>query len=515
MSILTYVSDGVGQAISRAREAYSDPAEAHLQRSNQERNSIYGKYWQYYNNEAFEELAQWQEYLNDKELYQYTRLLFNPVRRLVDFYAGRVYPGRLTVDAQRLPQGVPLAIPLADDTDPALAAAIGQTWQWANWQDGMRLYVRYGASAGNVGVEVVDDPSRGKIGYDVIWPSLIKDMTQDAYGNVKQYVMEYETLDEQGEPYLFRKEVDEISIRYFKDDEPFDAYGDGAVVFNTYGFVPFVWAKHKNLGGDNGATCFSGSVVKIDEVNGAASHLLDLIHKHADPAFVLWMSGQLAPAFKQPVDGEADENAFDPRLDSVVLKGEKDGKLDKLVGNLEVIEKAMPLLERLLDEIEADHPELSLYKELRAMSNVTGPGARAMIGDSIAPYDEACSNYDTQSQKLFQMGVAIGGHRANRGDGAWAFMTAQRAKFLPFSLDSYRNDELNVEIKPRQLLEMSEEELLALDNSRINTANNASGLLPIQDRIAMVKKGATPAELATMASKVAQEVGQTPDPFGQ
>lgn len=467
-------------AVNTFREVYSDPRFARGDNLNQTRRNVYDKYWQYYSSEAFENLNEWQSYFSDKGMYRYTRLLFNPMRRLVDFYAGRVFPGRLTLDGDKLPYGSTLAIPLADDVEPDLKAAIGQIWSWSNWQNGMRLMVRYAAVTGNCLVEIVDEIEKGKVRLDVIWAGNVKDIQLDAVGNVQMYELAYNTLDETGKVYLFGKKVTRDKIEYFKDGVEFDYYGDGAVQQNPYGFCAAAWVKHVDLGGDFGAGALRGSFIKMDEINSLATHCLDQIHKQIDPPFILWTSGIITDAFASASDAEKED--YDSRIDSIVLKGSPDGSKDVLVGNL-VLSDALPYLDKLISEVERDHPEITFYQQLREMSQVTGPGARALLGDAESLFDEATSNYDSASIKLFQMSVAIGGFRQSQNVGGWQKKTTQQAKFAKFDLTSYERDELEIDITPRSLLAWSEQDDLDIATQRFDVANKADGLLPLDERI--------------------------------
>lgn len=502
--------NAIGAGITAAREVYANPTTSKLAASNDARRSMYEKNWQYYTNQAFEDLTVWKSYIKEAGLYQYTRLVYNPFRRLVDFYAGGVYPGRLSLDGKAFPNNVRLAIPFADDVDEKMRAAIAQLWQWSNWHNGMKLMTRYGAVCGDCLVEVVDDTEAGKVRFDVIWAGLLVPdyLVLDAVGNVKRYAYEYWTEDEDGKEYKFRKEVDADEIRYFKDDKPFDLYDEGSAIPNPYGFAPAVWVKHTDLGGDFGAGVFRGDYVKLDELNSAATHALDLIHKLIDPPIVLWSKSRITPAFKtksnavtDPVDpsrsyipnngsgeefaggsGRTSKTVFDVRTDSMILKGAEGGKTEPLVGKLNLSE-ALPYMASLIEEIEKDHPELTFYQKLREMQQVTGPGARALFGDADKIFDEAAANYDSASARVFAMGVAIGGFRRAEGAEGWAQNTVQQAKFDGFGLESYQRDELHIDIMPRSLIVETESDALSIQQQRFANANQAAGLLPLEERL--------------------------------
>jgi len=475
----------------------------------------YALYWSWYRNEAFEDLAttaaQWARYKSQYRLYKQTRILYNPVRRLVDFYAAQVYPGVLAIDGSRLPDGVPLAIPLAEDTPEALKHAIGQWWQWANWQAGKSVLVRYGGCSGDVLVELLDELDRGKITRNIVWPGLVRDDLQlDATGNVLFYAMEYRALAPDGTPYVYTKEVSKESIRTLRNHELFSYDGTPPEIENPYGFVPAVWCKHVDLGGDFGAPAIR-AIGKLDQLNSMAAHIHDQMHKAIANPVVFWSGGSITNIFGARKNRDTEQQKVDIDLpdntdrDSVLmLKGPIGGKVESLLGELNPAE-ALPWIESLLAEIEHDHPELSMYRELRAMSQVTGPAAIRLMGDVSGTVLEAQANYDQQMMKLQQMAVAMGGFRAN--SGAWsatpAQLTRQQKKFLPFDLESYARGELDHEIMPRPLVALTALEQLEYERARLELEADRAGVQTALQagRIAGAAGSANPLTEKTSASQ--------------
>ena len=405
--------------------------------SYQAQTQHYNYLWAWYANSIYEDMAQWQGYKAEYRLYRYIRSMYNPCRRLVDFYAGAVYPGNLRAPGQELPEGFREAIPLGADTDPQLSDAIAQFYQWANWQSGKSLFVRYGACLGDVLVEVTDDVDRGKVGTEVRWPGFITDLDLDSQGNVKGYSLQYDAQDDDGKSYVYKKSVDVEAFRFFKDNEPFDYSGDaqlGSSYENPYGFVPAVWAKHTDLGGDHGAPAMR-NLGKWDTLNESASLIHNYIRKVTQAPIVL-VGGNTMNA----VTAETKEGATRGASDSLgasyadeqfkLLRG-PDGA-NVLTIPLD-IEQAYGEIDRQVAEIEADHPELTMYRQLRAMSQVTGPAATLLMGDVGQLVGEAQAQYDQQSAKLFQMAVAIAGERIKRGDWQGP-LTKQQLRFAPFDL---------------------------------------------------------------------------------
>jgi hypothetical protein len=451
--------------------------------------------WSYYDNSVFDNLAAWANYRANYVLYRNIRSIYNPTRRLVNFYVAQVYPGVLSEDATKLPDGVAIAIPFSDDTDEALKLAIAQFWQWSNWQSNNKLMVRYGGATGSCLVEVVDNVERGKITTAVRWPGLIADraaddgpsLVLDDVGNVKFYALEYEATDEAGDTYTYRKEVGQDSITEYRDDK-ITSQED-----NPYGFVPAVWAKHIDEGwgvdgeGLYGAPAISGSIGKIDELNGLASHAHDHIDSLIDSPGIISSDGgvgrigEQANAIKVTRSTTADEfatvgaNTAMRTLRRLLLKAPKGASWVPLTGNLQP-EQAIPAMDHLLTEIEHDFPELGMYQELRKMSEVTGPGAARMMGDVYSRVLEVSSNYDQQSIKLFQMAAAIGGFRFRENREGWRLKTEAQAKFAPFDLDSYARGDLNMAIMPRPLIPMTEDDTITLTGKRLDNAKKAQGI---------------------------------------
>lgn len=454
--------------------------------------SLLNLYWSYYDNSVFESVNEWANYRANYVLYRNIRSIYNPTRRLVNFYVAQVYPGVLSEDASKLPDGVAIAIPFSEDTDDALKLAVAQFWQWSNWQSNNKLMVRYGGATGSVLVEVVDNVERGKVTTAVRWPGLLADRAKDDgpslvlddVGNVKFYALEYEATDEKGESYTYRKEVSQEFITEWNNEQ---------VTFqepNPYGFVPAVWAKHIDEGwgvdgeGLYGAPAISGSIGKIDELNGIASHTHDHVDMLIDSPGIIASEGKVGKIGEQSSNLKSArsiaQDEFASREGNVALRSLKRLLLHApqgtdwvpMAGALQP-EQVIELMDHLIKEIEHDFPELGMYQELRGMSEVTGPGAARMMGDVYSRVLEVSSNYDTQSIKLFQMAAAIGGFRYRENREGWRNRTEAQAKFAPFDLDSYARGDLNMAIMPRPLIPMTEDDTITLTGKRLDNAAKA------------------------------------------
>lgn len=417
-------------------------------------------------------------------LYAASRPLFNPTKRLVDFYVDSIYPGGLSDDGRPLPDGTPSAVPLADDTPDALRAAIVQMWQWSNWTEQVTVYTLYGAMTGNVLVEVSDDVDRGKVYLTVHWPGDVADLTLDSAGHVKAYTLRYREYDKPRQQYyVYSRQVDGERIRTFRDDRPYDysTTGQGSAWDNPYGFVPAVWVRHRHVGSDYGAPAIFGSESKLDEASSVASMAADAVQKKLNAPAIFWTDGQVTPALSETKMGGAGTSTDEYqtrqqraaalarlRSDFPFLKGPKEGRVDALATALQVGD-AQPLVDWLAGQVSEDQPELLVWKELRQMSQVTGPAAARLVTDAARRLDRAQKMYDRGTIDLAQMAVAMGGMRFAEGQGGWARRTRQRQAFAGFGLDSYEAGQLDFSLLPRPLLSPTTRERLEDGQIRAST----------------------------------------------
>src|SRR5690606_31453097 len=119
--------------------------------------------WGLWDGTAYELLSEWSNYREAHGLVSDIRLFESHVHRVIDFYHTHIYSGELAEDGLHLPGGVPNAVPLAADTPPDLAAAIGQLWRWWGFVDLAPLAVLHSAILGNAIIELYDDVRSMKV----------------------------------------------------------------------------------------------------------------------------------------------------------------------------------------------------------------------------------------------------------------------------------------------------------------------------------------------------------------
>jgi hypothetical protein len=424
----------------------------------------------YYEATALEDAALWQSYRARFHLPRSARLIYSPARRAVDAYPGLVYPGCWTEDGKPLPDGTPHALQFPSDLiekNPQLVMAAIQTLSWGNWQAERMTYVREGGITGTVFVEVVDDMDRRKVYPQIVPIERVADMTIDATGNVKAYEIAYRAIDEDGMAYDYRKTVDAERIVEYRDrrvtrTDP-----------NPYGFAPAACVKHRNTGSIFGAPVIAGVIPKIDELNRLATSVHNYIGKLQRQPVVFWSEAAPKPVTK---GGATDEAGAGADAENIAWLWGKMSNGQR--GYVENMMQAVPIegagerIDKLLDEIKADLPEITMDDVISKLPNASGPIIDRMLPSVRGRVSEAQANYDAGTIKIIQMGVAIAGWRV--ATGAWGprrDLTRHQLRFDGFDLSSFSRGDLDMSILPRPLVPSTEQERLMALQMRRDVAN--------------------------------------------
>jgi hypothetical protein len=411
----------------------ANPGDVEYNQTANDRFSQYRLGWKAYTNDVFASAPGWSAYAESAGLYPKTRPIYNPVTRLVDFYASHIYQGALSMDGANLPDGELLAIPLAKDTPDEIRTALGQLYTWGNLAEKLDLLSVYGASMGDVAIEGVENTAKGRVWPQVVPASHITDYELDDRANVIAYTKEYRYYDRAtSQSHAYKKTVTKEWISEYKDGTLTNQ------TENLYGFAPLVLISHRNLGTLPGAPAVR-SWGKIETLNSLASRLDAGIRvKMQSPTAVIGKS--LTMSAPKTADGK---KANDSEIKMIFIEG--DGTAIPLDGNLD-IPGTMSFVQSLMTEIEHDHPEITMYNKLREMTQVTGPAAEILMGDVKGYVDRARQSYDGGLSRMLRMLITMAGVRANERAGGWQDLSDAQKKFLPFNLDSYERGDLDFEI---------------------------------------------------------------------
>ncbi len=487
-----------------AYRAFLDPQSAQNNQTHSQRVDLYAQAWAYYHNRMFSrrEGTNWSGYLSQRELYQHTRLIYNPVTPVVDFYVDNLWQPRIN----KLNPSLILSV--GDGTGEEIINALAQLDQWTNWQSESTRIKTYAAATGNCLVEIIDDLTRSKITQQTHWAGNVTAIELNYGGDVQSFTLEYNVEDKsKEETYRYKKVVTKETFSYFKDDAPFVPDGKAdAVEDNPYGFCPAVWIKHSDVGSTYGYPACN-SFDKIDELNMLAAHAHDGFHKGIEAPQLISTDGQILPVTGSETNADGTLAAVDPRINWMVLKA-PNSSVSSLSGNMQLGE-GRTLLDDLRASFVNDYPEMSYLQTLREVAAASGVARAIALTPAQNRLDRAAANYDQQLIKLRQMQIAIAGWRMRNG---WNALTDQQRNFTPFDLKSFESGELDFSLKRALLIEQTEDEREDLLSKRLDNAVKATGLLPLEDRIAFL--GFDEEKVKEILSQLAKEDPLVSDAYG-
>ena len=368
---------------------------------------------------------------------------YNPVHRVVEWYAGRVFGDVWTDDGLPLPDGTPSTVPFAEDVDEPVRLAAMQALYWSNWQKLRFPYVRFGAMFGDVFLKPTLDVAARKVYVQVFEPRYVTDLQFNNRGDVIAYRLDYPVEDDNlvRSTYIYGESWTKESFTTYRDGRPTSFDGLPVTQENPFGFVPGVWVNHRSLGGIHGAPAVDGVIPKIQELNA----LVDATHTY------------IGKMHRQPVgissSGKwgADITILNDNKNSVgTFKGPADMTIHRLIDNIGLAD-SLQYIKELMTEIEKDLPETTMDERLAAMQQVTGPGATRILGDTAYRLYEAEGNYDSGLIDASQMCISIGAYAVKSGLWGRSLNEAQR-KFAAFDLTSYDRGQLAMNFLMRPLV---------------------------------------------------------------
>ncbi len=420
------------------------------------RQSRYQLLWDYYTSSVYNEYLRRQAsgYKVDSGLYEHIRPLYNPAWVIGEFYAAKVWGGRL--DIHKNEQGVMVAgdsgaLPIITDSE-RLREAIALLWRDSNWKTKRNLTTRRGAVLGDTFIEIVSDPDREKVYLKSVHPSKVKYLDLDPFGNVKGYTLEYQRSDDvdpnQTATYTERVSKDGQDVLYelFKNGSPYAWGGEFSSWSVPYGFIPLVAIQHRDMGLAWG---FSEAFPKLSlfrEIDDQASKLNDQIRKVVDAQYVAL--GASAPT-ATPTTTNTTPTADNPqagrdesRIIYIPSHGDKQVTLEPLVANLNLAD-ALQNIKFIAEQLEKEFPELALARVQLSGTELSGRAIRLIQAEPKNKIVDIRDIYDDALVRAHQMAIAIGGYSGYDG-------------YEGYDLNSYANGDLDHQIGDRQVFSRDE-----------------------------------------------------------
>lgn len=491
------------------------------------RSLRYDIFWAHYSGNVYRNVHRVaSKYKQTYGLYEYTRSIFSPAYRLGEFYAGHLMGGSLDPDAGNGDE-IPSALPIATESPKAdaMRLAIAELWRVSNWQANKETFTRFGAVLGDVFLVIDDDPGRQSVRLRVVHPRLVTDVTEDAYGNVKGYEIQYDRLDPRYEynalnptyaTYVERAEKvgESVVFRTFISDgaglAPWDwrDYPDerapriGPEWTEDYGFVPMVKVQHRDMGLGWGFAEMYPSLSRFHEVDDLASKLDDQIRKIVENPRML--SGTSAPGTTAAGGAPADNALVIPGLSSedddgcnesaradmtVVFNPNDNADVKSMLGDMDIQAVSDHIL-AILKEIERNHPELQADMAT-ASGDASGRALRVARERVEAMVVQRRAGYDDGLIRAQMMAISIGGMK-------------QYPYYEAFDAGSYERGELDHSIGDRPVFAVDEADRLELATAFGNAlALLVKGGMPFAS--ALSRLGCTESEVEDILAEKARD----------
>jgi hypothetical protein len=372
--------------------------------------------WSYYQNTCYDETNRWlYDYKVANALPPSLECLFNPVYRCVEFWATHLMGGALDPDAGPGDK-VDTAIPIKD-ADDTTRKGIAKLWSDSEWEINKSVWCRFCAGMGDVGLEVINDPTRDQVRIRVVDPRTIARIEQDSSGATKYYeIVDFFIDPRVTDPNLvpsavqYREVVDLVGgrVRYrtFLNEEPY-AWYQKDTWFLDQPDIPMVFHCHTKVSVTMpfGFAEMHPALPKIRPLNDMASRLHSQIKKYVD---TVWLFCGVSPEQEVILPNRVATDGTPQPTDSEVpaLYGPADSKAQALVSPLD-IEAVLAFIAAQQEDLKEDYPELRKDIE-SALGDASGTALRVARQRCEAKANSRRPAYDSALTKIMKIALAMG-----------------------------------------------------------------------------------------------------------
>jgi hypothetical protein len=217
----------------------------------------YALYRAYYNGTAYDKLR---GVTAARKLYEGTRTLFSPLRRVV------------AVDCAK----IPAAWALADDAPARLVADVAALRRRLDAEQVYARFLKYGAVAGEAAIVV-----SGRPGAEVLTAHRPDEIVTGAIdGTPFGLIIKMGQVDAKGR-FEWAQLITEYQVFTFRDGV------QESMQHNALGYMPVFFGRFVEGEDGNGEPAFGGVLELMDRVNESASLTLDVIMRNAEPLVVM------------------------------------------------------------------------------------------------------------------------------------------------------------------------------------------------------------------------------------
>lgn len=333
----------------------------------------------------------------------------NPAWRVVEFYASKLFPGKL-----------PESLPIASDND-RIIPEIERIWVWSNFSSMKQKLSRWFSIYGDLYIKIntKGDPVDA-IYLSLIKPEYVTKQETDERGFLTYIRIDVTGIDDENEEMIHTEEWDKetqlmrIWIHEQGLDKKISELGapQTEIAFDqSHGedYIPIVYQPFRDDGSGRGNGAFSAQLDKIDEANRQATRLAQILFRYNRAVWAATNTG--VDSSGRPMPPVSFESLLNS--DSIMDLGDDDilslpgmSSLQPLVPPIN-FGSALDVLQDQMKELEKDLPELQYY-ELRTMGEVSGRAVRYLLDDMISRVHEARGNAETALERAHQMALDIG-----------------------------------------------------------------------------------------------------------
>lgn len=402
------------------------------------RRMRYDFLWQYYNGNPYDkDVNNWARlYKSQQGLYEHTRPIENPAFELGDFYETYVWGGILDMNAGDSSES---ALPIVTEIE-ALRPHIASIFKWSNWTTRRNTIPLYGATMGDVFIQVVDNRDSNKVYIREVHPAKVAELEKDDFGNIKSYRVEYTRTDDKGTNEVTYSETamrdgDSVLYKLYKNGSPYAWDGaESAEWEEPYGFIPMVHIQHKETPHGWGQAEIHPRLALFRELDDQKSLLNDHIRKVINAPWIV--TGEDKESFEDMnFSSETSARPQPMREEALMLYlSSPDSDMKPMVTTLP-IEQVSGNIDKINQKLKNSYPEIALA-DISTLAQVSGVTVRRMQQPAARKVDKCRAVYDGALVRVIQMALSIGGMR-----GIFEGITA----------DSYMNGALDFSIGKRSV----------------------------------------------------------------
>lgn len=415
------------------------------------RNVRYAINWALYVNDAYDNIRLTAErYKTDHGLYRYTRGIYNPAFRLVEFNAANIYGGAADVEAGD-GYSVDTSIPIQTQNE-AVRPALSRLWADSDIAELKAQYPRVGSICGDVGLKVMDDPEEGRVAVRAVWPGSIRFYQEDQWGRCVSYVIEELRPDPEVSSVQdwVRSQVDPVnyvtytewavlqggSVRYqtFLNGKPHAWNGSASTWTMPYGRVPFVLHRHVRPSPSMawGMGEYHATAPKIREVDDLASKLHDQVRKAVEGMWFFSGVSRPRPSDARNATSAATlDNPMPGRQEVPSMYASMGATATPLVIPVNVAETSLAIA-KAMENLEQDHPALAWRNA--ASKDASGAARREARKAVEIHVKELRAGYDADFAKIMKIAISIAGQRGYDGYDGFN-LGSIKDKSLDFRID--------------------------------------------------------------------------------